>query len=114
MYTHAHIHSFVVCSSFLFLRETDAVDGKHIHIQNPLLSMSLYLNYKRTFTTMLMGVADADHHFICLDVGSCDRGHDGSVFAQCAYGKALENGILLLPQSEYRDLSHVFVGEGLR
>ena len=57
-----------------------------------------------------MGAADADYHFICLDVGSCGRELDGSVFAQSAFGRALEDGTLLLLQSEYRDLLYAFVG----
>ncbi|KAG0700700.1 Protein ALP1-like [Chionoecetes opilio] len=85
-----------------------AVDGKHIHIQKPALSGSLYFNYKRTFSTILMGVADAAYRFIYLDVGSYGREHDGSVFAQSTFGKALEDGTLLLPQSPNGDLPYVF------
>ncbi|KAG0712999.1 Protein ALP1-like [Chionoecetes opilio] len=88
-----------------------AVDGKHIHIQKPALSGSLYFNYKRTFSTILMGVADAAYRFIYLDVGSYGREHDGSVFAQSTFGKALEDGTLLLPQSPNGDLPYVFVGD---
>ncbi|KAG0709984.1 hypothetical protein GWK47_023724 [Chionoecetes opilio] len=58
-----------------------AVDGKPIHIQKSALGSS-YSNDKSTFSTILMGVADAAYRFIYLDVDSYDREHDGIIFAE--------------------------------
>ena len=39
-----------------------------------------------------MAVADASYRFLYIDVGAYGKEHDASVFAQSAFGKALEDG----------------------
>ena len=41
-----------------------AIDGKHVNIQAPNNSCSLFFNYKGTFSLMLMALVDADDQFI--------------------------------------------------
>lgn len=69
-----------------------AIDGKHVHIQKPTLSGSTCFNYKRTFSAVMMAVADAPYRFIYLDVGAYGWEHDASIFAQSTFGRELENG----------------------
>ncbi|KAK3893361.1 hypothetical protein Pcinc_002795 [Petrolisthes cinctipes] len=88
-----------------------AIDGKHIQIKKPALSGSTYFNYKRTFSTVLMAVADVSYKFLYVDVGAYGREHDASIFAQSAFGTALQDGTLQLPQANNGDLPYVFIGD---
>ena len=78
-----------------------AIDGKHIAIQCPKNSGSLYYNYKGWFSIVLMAVCDAHYNFTLLDVGQYGSTNDSSVLNSSEMGKALENGNLNLPDPEH-------------
>lgn len=67
-----------------------AVDGKHVKLQAPSNSGSLFFNYKNTFSLVLMAIADANCKFIWIDVGAFGRQSDSGIFTNCALGKALK------------------------
>ncbi|XP_016662197.1 uncharacterized protein LOC107884489 [Acyrthosiphon pisum] len=74
-----------------------AVDGKHIRCVNPKNSGSIYFNYKKFFSIVLMAVVDAEYCFISIDVGAYGREGDSTVFKECPFGKRLYSEQLGLP-----------------
>ncbi|XP_067210492.1 uncharacterized protein [Linepithema humile] len=93
-----------------------AVDGKHIQIQCPPKTGSLYYNYKQFFSIVLMAAADAKYKFTWVDIGDYGSMSDGGIWAESAFGSALEEGSVdlplprLLPNSNIM-FPHFFVGD---
>lgn len=74
-----------------------ALDGKHVVIQAPPNSGSMFFNYKGTFLTVLLALVDADYKFFAVDVGAYGRNGDGGIYASSSLGQMLETDILDVP-----------------
>ena len=74
-----------------------ALDGKHIQIQAPPKSASLFYNYKGYFSLVLMALVDADYKFTYVDIGDYGSNADGSVFKRSEFGQAFMNDELNIP-----------------
>lgn len=74
-----------------------AVDGKHVVMVAPPNSGSIYFNYKRGHSIVLMAVCDAQYRFIYIDVGTNGRESDGSTFRNSSFVAAMESGSLNFP-----------------
>lgn len=93
-----------------------AMDGKHIKIQAPPNSGSLYFNYKKCFSIVLLALVDANYKFIIVHVGELGKNSDGGIYSRSTLAKRLETNTLnipgpkLLPSTSIQ-LPHVIVGD---
>lgn len=74
-----------------------SIDGKHIRCKNPNNAGSLYFNYKKYFSIVLIAIADANLNCIAIDVGAHGREADSSVFRESSFGKKLYSNLLQIP-----------------
>lgn len=77
-----------------------AVDGKHIAINKPAKSGSLFYNYKGFFSIVLLAIVDADYKFMYVDIGQTGSGSDAGVFNDSPFKAAIEAGTLNLPEAD--------------
>jgi DDE superfamily endonuclease len=68
-----------------------AIDGKHVMMNAPPSSGSVFYNYKKSDSIVLMGIADAEYKFLYVDVGRNGRFSDGGVFNRCSFAQAMDN-----------------------
>lgn len=76
-----------------------ALDGKHVVIQAPANSGSVYFNYKGTHSIVLLAVVDARCRFLFVDIGCNGRVSDGGVYNQSALPAVLEGEDYNIPGS---------------
>jgi len=67
-----------------------AADGKHIEIQAMHNSGSLFFNYKKTLSVILLDLVNANYKFNINDIGGYGKSSDGGLFARSILGKSLE------------------------
>jgi len=75
-----------------------AIDGKHIQIQCPPNSGSIYFNYKKTYSLVLLAVCNSKYEFTLFDIGAVGSESDGGILARSELGKALRENRLSIPQ----------------
>ncbi|KAL4126057.1 hypothetical protein QTP88_010288 [Uroleucon formosanum] len=93
-----------------------ALDGKHVVIEAPPNSGSLYFNYKKTFSIVLLALVDARYKFIAVDIGAYGKNSDGGILSHSYIGKALENNKINIPSDRElpgtdEKLPYVFIGD---
>ena len=77
-----------------------AIDGKHIIIQAPARSGSLYYNYKKCHSIVLLAVCNARYEFTLVDVGDAGRQSDSGIYNNSKLGHAIDNNLLNFPPAE--------------
>ena len=71
-----------------------ALDGKHVVMQAPARSGSMYFNYKKSFSIVLMAICNVKYQFTLVDIGDIGRQSHGSVYSSSQLGFAIENNQL--------------------
>jgi hypothetical protein len=77
-----------------------ALDGKHVVLVKPRKSGSVFLNYKYTFSIVLMAIVDCNYKFIYVNVGAQGRLSDAGVFNNCRLWRALQSNELNFPDPD--------------
>ncbi|XP_058810517.1 uncharacterized protein LOC131675521 [Phymastichus coffea] len=76
-----------------------AVDCKHIHIEAPPHSGSLFYNYKKTYSIVMMAACNHRYEFTRANIGSFGGESDGGVFSRSAFGRHLIAETLPIPRN---------------
>ncbi|CAH2003180.1 unnamed protein product [Acanthoscelides obtectus] len=56
------------------------IDGKHVRIMCPPHSGTLFFNYKKYYSIVLLAICDAKYRFLVIDVGGFGKQSDGATF----------------------------------
>lgn len=93
-----------------------AIDGKHVNIRAPWNSGSLFFNYKKFFSIVLLAVADANYNFVVVDIGAYGRNSDSGILSGSKLGQLLQTDSLCIPPNKRlpgntEKMPHVFVGD---
>ena len=94
-----------------------AIDGKHIMIQCPVNSGSLFYNYKSYFSIVLLVVTSADYRFVMVDIGAYGSSNDSGVLNNTALFKCLKKKLGISPSKKLPNdtkethVPHVLLGD---
>ncbi|CAB4034630.1 Hypothetical predicted protein [Paramuricea clavata] len=92
------------------------IDGKHVNIQAPARSGSLFFNYKKTFSIVLLAVCNGNYQFTMVDIGEAGRQSDAGVFSNSNLGHSILKNLLPVPRPRRLDSTntlypYVFLGD---
>ncbi|KAE8743226.1 hypothetical protein FOCC_FOCC011161 [Frankliniella occidentalis] len=74
-----------------------AMDGKHVRIDPPIQSGSMFYNYKENFSIVLLAIVDAQLRFLYIDVGTNGRVGDKGVWNKSDIRRCLDEKRLKIP-----------------
>lgn len=93
-----------------------ACDGKHIAIEKPPKSGSLFYNYKGFYSVVLFAVVNANYDFLYIHTGTNGSVADGAILKSTQFYKKLIDNSLKLPSPSplpgtTEDVPYVFLGD---
>ena len=88
------------------------IDSKHIRVDKPRNSGSVFFNRKNFCSFHLLAIVDASYKFQCVEVGREGSQCDAAVWKQSAFKAAMDRNRLRLPRSKRNGLPFVFIGDG--
>ena len=86
-----------------FLNCSGCIDGKHVITQAPAKSGSLFFNYKKAFSIVLLTVCNENYRFTIVDIGEAGRQTDGGVFSNSNLGLSILKNLLPVPKPRKLD-----------
>lgn len=78
-----------------------ALDGKHVRLQKPSHAGSLFFNYKKFHSLVLMALADASYKFLYVDVGAEGSAGDGGTWFKCTLHDAIAEKRVGFPEDSF-------------
>ena len=93
------------------------IDGKHVRIEYPTLSETLYYNYKGFYSVVLMAVCDANYGFSLIDIAQYGSNNDNGVLAASKMGELFEDNKMnilsssKISESENFDCQYFLLGD---
>ena len=84
-----------------------ALDGKHIQIEVPANSGTLFHNYKGFFSIVLLAICDANYCFTLVDIGQYGSNNDSGVLANSIIGKKFAEKRMGLPEGRHFLDAHI-------
>ena len=94
-----------------------ALDGKHIRIECPKKSGTLYYDYKGFYSIVLLALCDANYNFTLFDIGQYGSNNDCGILNQSEMGNLLENERLnllnerIVPGCSMQPLPYFILGD---
>ena len=94
-----------------------ALDGKHVRIKCPPNSGSLFFNYKKFYSIVLLGLADANYRFLWVDVGGNGAQSDAQIFNGGELKQNILDGVVgfpppqTLPFDQIRTVPFFIIGD---
>ena len=89
----------------------DAHDGKHCVTQAFGNSGCLFYNYKKTFSVILLTLADANYKFLYVDIGSPGMNNNAGVMLNSSLQNAMTSDTLNMPKSSLRGVDYHILGD---
>ena len=74
------------------------LDNKHIRIECPKLSGTVYHNCKGFFSIALLAICDPNYCFTLFDLGQFGSNNDSGVLASSHMGEMFEDELLCVPE----------------
>uniref|UniRef100_A0A915E7H4 DDE Tnp4 domain-containing protein n=1 Tax=Ditylenchus dipsaci TaxID=166011 RepID=A0A915E7H4_9BILA len=95
-----------------FKNAIGSIDGKHIAISRPDNSGSIFYNYKKFYSIVLLAIADAESRFIAVDIGAAGRNSDATLWISSPIRAFMESPAANLPPVGVDGLPYVILGDG--
>ena len=95
------------------------IDGKHIRMECPEFSGTLYHNCKEIFSMVLLAICDANYCFTLFDVDRYGSSNDSGVLANSQMGQMFEDDLLHVPldtklqKDDLHDCPYFLLGDGI-
>jgi len=84
-----------------------SIDGKHIRLKCPSNAGTMYYNYKRYYSIVLQGLADARYRFIAVEIGAYGKQSGGGIFRHSSLYQLLSSNNFNIPNARKLPLSDV-------